>query len=92
MNVRKVAVAAVSLVLGVAVLTGCDNKFSEPFKDAKRSGQDNNDPAGVISFPDGFSNWSHKCDGPNMIYSAYHGDKAYAAGMIAPNDPRCTNR
>jgi hypothetical protein len=92
MKVRKAAVVAASVVLGVAVLTGCDNKFSEPFKDAGRSGQDNNAPAGVISFPDGFSNWARKCDGPNMIYSAYHGDKAYAAGYVVANDPRCTNR
>lgn len=88
----RFASVAVSIAIGFGVLTGCNlgDKFTEPFKDAPRSGDDNNGAAGVVTMPDGFSNWARKCDGPNMVYSAYHGDKAYAAGYVIANDPRCT--
>lgn len=72
------------------VLVACGSgKGAEPFKDAPRSGERNNAPAGLISFPDGFSNASSKCDGPNRVYVAFHGDSKYAAIAVVPGDPRC---
>ena len=79
------------LIIGGAVLalglTGC-SKATEPFKDAGVSGR-NDDPARVITFPDGFSNAAGKCDGPNMVYTAFKGDDNRSAVAVAPNDPRC---
>ena len=46
-------------------------------------------PPRLINMPDGFSNVSAKCDGPNMVYVVYHSDSAYGSVAIAPNDPRC---
>lgn len=70
-------------------LTGCSQKQREPFRDAPTSSDRNDGPARVIEFPDGFSNMSAKCDGPNMIYSPYKGDANRTAIGVAPNDPRC---
>ncbi|OPC84141.1 hypothetical protein B4N89_27315 [Embleya scabrispora] len=82
-------VLAATLITGLAlVLAGCGDKFTEPFKDAPR-GATNNGPAEIITNPDGFSNVSAKCDGPNRVYVAYHGDETYAAIAVVPNDPRC---
>lgn len=39
--------------------------------------------------PDGFSNWASKCDGPNRVYTIYHGDQKYGSIAVVPNDPRC---
>ncbi|MFE3202138.1 hypothetical protein [Embleya sp. NPDC059237] len=69
-------------------LTACTDKATEPFKDAPRAGT-NNAPAEIITNPDGFSNVAGKCDGPNRVYVAYHGDHTYAAIAVVPNDPRC---
>lgn len=88
---RKIlgALAVLAVIAIVTFLPGCGDKFSEPFRDAPRSDYTNHEPADVIEFPDGFSNWASKCDHGNRIYSAYHGDSAYAAGMISPQDPTC---
>ena len=43
----------------------------------------------VVNFPDGFTNVAVKCDGPNRVYSAYHGDGKYAAVTVVADDPRC---
>lgn len=80
---------ALAAAVGLALLSGCGGKFSEPFKDAPRSGKDNGAPADLIRFPDGFSNASTKCDHGNRIYSAYHGDSPYGAIAVVPNDPTC---
>ncbi len=76
-------------VAGLAglLLSGCA-KATEPFRDAGVSGR-NDEPARVITFPDGFSNASGKCDGPNMLYTAFKGDDNRSAMAVAPNDPRC---
>lgn len=72
------------------ILAGCtDGKFSEPFKDAPRSGTDNGAPADLIRMPDGFSNAASKCDGPNRVYVLYHGDQPYGSIAVVANDPRC---
>ena len=89
-RVRAAAAAAVTVL--VLVAAGCSGKASEPFKDAPRSGTDNGAPADVVRFPDGFSNWSTKCDHGHRLYSAYHGDESYAAGFVVPNDPTCAGR
>lgn len=84
---RKKIITCVALaVLAVGALAGC-SKWSEPFKDAPRSNVDNGQPADLIRFPDGFSNAATKCDHGNRIYVAYHGDSAYGAIAVVPNDP-----
>lgn len=82
------AVAASVLFVGLGAAS-CD-KASEPFKDAPRDGQ-NNGPAHVITMPDGFSNVSAKCDGPDMVYVIFHGDHTYGSVAIHANDPRCNS-
>lgn len=87
MKHRKLAlVLATAATLTLA--SGCA-KYAEPFKDAPRSTNDNGEPADLIRMPDGFSNAATKCDHGNRIYIAYHGDSAYAALAIVPQDPTC---
>ncbi len=74
----------------VTGLAGCSDKYTERYKDAPRSGQTNDQPADVITFPDGFSNVSAKCDGPNRVYVIFHEDSAYGSVAVVANDPRCT--
>jgi hypothetical protein len=83
---KIIAVSALALI-GLSV-GGC-SKFTEPFKDAPRSGVDNGQPADLIRMPDGFSNAATKCDHGNRIYIGYHGDSAYAAIAVVPADPSC---
>jgi len=78
----------VGLVVVVLATAGCSQKNREPFRDAGR-GATNDAPADFVTFPDGFSNVSSKCDGPNRVYVAYHGDAAYGAMAVVANDPRC---
>jgi hypothetical protein len=88
---RTKTIGAVA-VLTVAVLTSvvaCDSKYSEPFKDAPRSGVDNESPMNVIEGSDGFSNIGWKCVGLDGVYVAYHGDNKYAAISVVANDPNC---
>lgn len=86
---NRIIAAVLTTVAGLALLTGCANKFTEPFKDAPRSGHDNGAPMDVIRMSDGFSNVGAKCDGPNRVYVAYHGDHPYASVFVVANDPRC---
>lgn len=91
MTRRTITKAAVALAaVAVLALAGCA-KMAEPFNDAPRSKTENSAPADVITFPDGFSNLAAKCDGPNRVYVAFHGDSAYAALAVVANDPRCTS-
>lgn len=85
----RLAAGAAAVVTAGLLLAGCSNKFTEPFKDAPRSGHDNGAPMDVIRMSDGFSNVGAKCDGPNRIYVAYHGDNKYASLAVVANDPRC---
>lgn len=48
--------------------------------------------AKLFQMPDGFSNFAGKCDGPNMVYTLYHGGSAYGGIAVAPNDPRCVDQ
>lgn len=76
--------------LAMAVSAGCGAKATEHKKDSPRSEIVNSAPADTIYFPDGYTNVSHKCDGPNMVYVAFHNDGAYASVAVVPNDPRCS--
>jgi len=89
-NTRKrMAVGGVMLAV-VLLCTGCPHdKFTEPFADAPRSGQDNGAPMNVIQGADGFSNIGWKCVGADGVYAAYHGDKTYASIFVLANDPNC---
>lgn len=85
--------AKVAGLLVVAALAGgaCQNgfdKITEKFRDAPR-GEVNDDPADIITMPDGFSNVSSKCDGPNRVYVVFKSNSAYGSVAVAPNDPRC---
>jgi hypothetical protein len=82
----RYAVAAL-VAVGALLLGGCSN-YTEPFKDADR-GKSDDSPADILLMPNGFSNIASKCDGPNRVYSIYHGDNPYGAVAVAPNDPRC---
>jgi len=88
---RKTIVAAAlgAVLLAGGTIAGCGAKFTEPFKDAPRSNVDNGTPADLIRMPDGFSNAATKCDHGNRLYSVYHGDSAYGAISVVPNDPTC---
>jgi len=85
----RVAVAAVLAMAGIAVAaTGCSQKTKEIGRDAPVASH-NDKPARIINMPDGFSNISAKCDGPNMVYVVFHSDSAYGSVAVVPNDPRC---
>jgi hypothetical protein len=85
------ALAAAGIAVLALTLTGCMDKATEPFKDAPRAGM-NNQPADVVTMPDGFNNVASKCDGPNRVYTTYHGNSPYGAVAVVPNDPRCAGR
>lgn len=85
----KARLAVAAAVAGTLTLTGC-SKIVEPFNDAPIERKDDS-PAVVLSMPDGFSNIAVKCEGPNRVYTIYHGDSPYGAIAVAPNDPRCSS-
>lgn len=75
--------------LGLALLTGCgNNKASEPFHDAARSGNVKGS-AVVGPMPDGFGNWARKCDGTTAVYTLFHSDSAYGGIAVVPNSANC---
>jgi len=78
------------IVVAALALAGCTDKATEQFNDAPR-GSNNDEKADTMSFPDGYSNVAHKCDGPNMVYSAFKGDANRSAVAVVPNDPRCSS-
>ena len=79
--------AGISALLLALSMSSCA-KYTEPFKDAPRGGT-NDSPADTITFPDGFSNASTKCDNGNRVYVLYHGDSPYGSIAVAPADPTC---
>jgi len=83
------AVAVIALVLGFCA--GCA-KFTEPFKDAPRSGVDNGQPADIVRMPDGFSNAATKCDHGNRVYVVFHGDNPYGTIAVVPKDETCAGK
>lgn len=88
MRRRRLAVAGALAGMLALTTASCMNKATEPFRDSSVASR-NDRPADVMTFPDGFSNISAKCDGPNRVYVAFKGDDNRAALAVAPNDPRC---
>lgn len=80
---------AAGLLAGALILTGCSQKFTEPFRDAGRTGVVNDERVDLIENADGFTNASTKCDHGNRLYFAYHGDGAYAAIGVVGHDLSC---
>ncbi|MET7487080.1 hypothetical protein [Streptomyces sp. NPDC005538] len=87
---RRLAIGGAIAATVALTLAGCGAKYTEPFKDAPRSGKDNGAPMDLIRMADGFSNVGSKCDGPNRVYVVYHGDNKYGSLAVVANDPRCT--
>lgn len=89
---KRLAAGIGAVTLGAVVLVGCSmDKFTEPFKDAPRSGRDDGTPMDVIRMSDGFSNVGTKCVGKNRIFVLYHGDKAYGSLAVVGADLTCTD-
>lgn len=87
---RRIALSAAAVILlvgGGGLLAAC----SEAYGDAPVEGKADRSAAKQFQMPDGFSNFAAKCDGPNMVYTLYHGSGAYGGIAVAPNDPRCTS-
>ena len=84
---RTLKVVVVALLVSVT-LTGCGEKFTEPYKDAER-GATNDSKADLVTFPDGFNNVATKCDHGNRIYVTYHKDAPYGAITVVPNAKGC---
>jgi len=71
-------------------LSACGiDKATEQFNDAPRSDVENDNPADIITFPDGFSNVATKCDHGNRVYVIFKGDSAYGSVHVVPQDPTC---
>lgn len=83
-----VAIIAAIAALSFA-LAGCGaSKHTEPYKDAHR-GSNNSAPADTGTMPDGFSNFSSKCDHGNRVYTLFHHDSAYGGITVVPNAEGC---
>jgi hypothetical protein len=77
-----VAMTALALTFLAA---GCSQKQQEQFRDAPISTRDRS-ASEVYDSPDGFSNWSEKCDHHgNRVFIAFHSDSAYAAIAAVPD-------
>lgn len=85
---KRLTTGAVLAVLGLAVLTGCGDKYTQPYQDAKRDGA-NTGPAETGTMPDGFSNYATKCDHGNRVYVLYHADSSYGSIAVVPGDSSC---
>jgi uncharacterized lipoprotein len=83
----KRIIATVAAVLSIAALSAC-GKITEPYKDAPR-GESNTSPADTLTFPDGFSNVSAKCDGTTRVYVVFHSDSPYGSVAVSPDHPMC---
>lgn len=79
----RLAAAAASVVL----LVGCGTAERGTVDSPVEAGpQQNNAPAHIVNFPDGFPNIAIKCDGRTGIYTTTR----EAAPTVIPDDPRCT--
>lgn len=86
-RIVKIVLAGTAGLALLGVATACD-KVAEPWRDAPR-GAVNEQPADVGTMPDGFSNFSTKCDHGNRVYVIYHGDSPYGSIAVVPQDPTC---
>lgn len=87
---KKIIILGAVVAVAAFTLTGCDAlaKYTEPFKDAPRSANEDNSAARVITMPDGFSNLATKCVDGMRYTVAYHGDSTYGAINVVA-DPKC---
>jgi hypothetical protein len=88
---KRIAATFLLALAAVLLMAGCGDKFQQPFKDAPRTTQVNDQPAEVIFMPDGFNNLATKCDHGQRIWVSYHGDSSYGFGFAAP-DPACAGK
>lgn len=86
---RRLALSGLAVAIVLPLTAASCDKVNEPYRDAPR-GAMNDQPADTMTFPDGFSNVASKCDGTNRIYVVFHGDAAYGAVAVVPNDARCS--
>ncbi|WP_063728932.1 hypothetical protein [Streptomyces sp. RTd22] len=88
---RRTTVIALAAVLLGTALTACDpgEKYTEPWRDAPRSGTDNSS-ALVFTMPDGFGNGATKClAGTGVrVTTLYHQDGPYGS-VSTVLDPAC---
>lgn len=87
---KKFLITAVT-VLSLVSLSAClGGKATESKNDAPSSnGKGDGSPAAVYWMPDGFSNWSEKCDGHGFrVFVLFHNNAAYG-GITAIADPAC---
>jgi hypothetical protein len=85
---KNTAIIAGAVLGGTLLLTGCNDKLKEPYKDAGVESR-NDQKAVVASMPDGFNNVATKCLVPGIrVTVIFHSDSAYGAvDTIA--DPNC---
>jgi hypothetical protein len=82
--VNKLVIPAVALL--VLAGAGCSSKGQEKFKDAP-TGARNTQAADIITFPDGFSNVAHKCDGKgHRVYVLFKDDHKYGAIAVVADE------
>jgi hypothetical protein len=88
---RRIAVLSLGAALLGASLTACgmSEKYTEPFRDAPRTGTDNS-AATVFTMPDGFGNGATKClAGTGVrVTTLYHQDSDYGS-VSTILDPAC---
>lgn len=91
MNKSRQIRTGTAVGVGIAValsLSACNDKATEQFRDAPIANRDRS-AAEVYDMPDGFSNFSEKCDGHgNRVFVAFHNDSSYAAIAVV-RDPTC---
>ena len=87
MSLRSTAIVAGAFIVALTA-SGCSQKAREAFRDAPRAAT-NNEPADVVTMPDGFSNLATKCDHGNRVYVAFKGDQNRAAVAVVAEDPTC---
>lgn len=87
---NKMRYAALLLVPFVLLVASCSKKATEQFRDAPRGTHTNTAPATVVEMPDGFSNLSGKCDGPDYVYVIFHNNSPYGSITAVKDDARCT--
>lgn len=83
---RKVKASIAGAGLLAIALTGC--KAAEPYNDSAVNSHLNG-TAQAANMPDGFSNWSDKCDNHgNRVFTIFHGDSGYGSISVT-RDPSC---
>jgi len=84
---RRAIIPIAGLLLLAAGCSQGSYGNSHGIRDApvESAGNQNNGPAHIITFPNGFENVAFKCDGVVGIYTTTR----QAAPVVIPNDPHC---